>query len=98
VLLCGRFVGTEVGLSLVRLSPKLSWTRGPLSTSDCRHGPSSALEHCLCSQFRIALVVEDCDWRLFDAELDTIGDGCDLNALQDAEAEWLRLNERRPQR
>jgi hypothetical protein len=45
---------------------------------------------CLCSQFRIALVVEDCDWRLFSSELDTIGGVCDLNALQDPEAEWLR--------
>jgi hypothetical protein len=45
---------------------------------------------CLCSQFRIALVVEDCDWRLFSPELDTIGGGCALNAFQDAEAEWLR--------
>ena len=45
LLLCGRVVGTEVGISLVRLSPKSSWTRGSLSTSDCRHGPSSAPEH-----------------------------------------------------
>ena len=45
LLLFGRVVGTEVGISLVRLSPKSSWTRGSLSTSDCRHGPSSAPEH-----------------------------------------------------
>ena len=45
---------------------------------------------CLCPQFGIALIVEDCDWRLFSPELDTIGGGSDLNALQDAEAEWLR--------
>src|SRR6266853_1277777 len=45
LLLCGRVVGTEVGNPLVRLSPKLSWTRGSWSTSDCRHGPSSAPEH-----------------------------------------------------
>jgi hypothetical protein len=37
--------GTEVGIRLVRLSPSFSWTRGSLSTSDCRHGPSSAPEH-----------------------------------------------------
>ena len=40
-----RVVGTEVGIPLVRLSPSKSWTRGPWSTSDCRHGPSSAPEH-----------------------------------------------------
>jgi hypothetical protein len=40
-----RVVGTEVGLSLVPSSPFLSWTRGPRSTSPCRHGPSSAPEH-----------------------------------------------------
>jgi hypothetical protein len=45
LLLFGRVVGTEVGISLVRLSPKSNWTRGSLSTSDCRHGPSSAPEH-----------------------------------------------------
>ena len=38
-------VGTEVDAYLVRLSPILSWTRGSWSTSDCRHGPSSAPEH-----------------------------------------------------
>jgi len=27
------------------LSPRLSWTRGSWSTSDCRHGPLSALEY-----------------------------------------------------
>src|SRR5207253_4906057 len=42
LLLCGRVVGTEVGIPLVRLSPLFSWTRGSWSTSDCRHGPSSA--------------------------------------------------------
>jgi hypothetical protein len=45
LLLCGCVVGTEVGILLVRLSPSFSWTRGSLSTSDCRHGPSSAPEH-----------------------------------------------------
>src|ERR1700704_3913214 len=45
LLLCGRVVGTEVGTSLVRLSPNTSWTRGSWSTSDCGHGPSSAPEH-----------------------------------------------------
>jgi hypothetical protein len=40
-----RVVGTEVGLSLVPSSPFFSWTRGPRSTSPCRHGPSSAPEH-----------------------------------------------------
>ena len=45
LLLCGRVVGTEVGIPLVRLSPSFSWTRGSWSTSDCRHGPSSAPEH-----------------------------------------------------
>ena len=45
LLLCGRVVGTEVGILLVRLSPLFSWTRGSWSTSDCRHGPSSAPEH-----------------------------------------------------
>src|SRR5215471_8631488 len=40
VLLCGRVVGTEVGISLVQLSPPISWTRGSWSTSDCCHGPS----------------------------------------------------------
>ena len=43
LLLCGCVVGTKVGILLVRLSPSFSWTRGSLSTSDCRHGPSSAL-------------------------------------------------------
>jgi hypothetical protein len=38
LLLCGYVVGTEVGILLVRLSPSFSWTRGSLSTSDCRHG------------------------------------------------------------
>src|SRR5215831_13791364 len=33
-------VGTEVGVSLVRLSPSPSWTRGSGSTSDCCHEPS----------------------------------------------------------
>jgi len=42
---CGRAVGIEVGIPLVRLSPRFSWTRGSWSTSDCRHGPSSAPEH-----------------------------------------------------
>ena len=42
---CGRVVGVEVGIPLVRLSPLFSWTRGSWSTSDCRHGPSSAPEH-----------------------------------------------------
>ena len=45
LLFCGCVVGTEVGILLVRLSPSFSWTRGSLSTSDCRHGPSSAPEH-----------------------------------------------------
>ena len=45
LLLCGCVVGTEVGILLVRLSPSFSWTRGSLSTSDCRHGLSSAPEH-----------------------------------------------------
>src|SRR5262245_39650670 len=27
----------EVGLALVLVSPKVSWTRSPLSTPDCRH-------------------------------------------------------------
>ena len=45
LLLCGCVVGTEVGILLVRLSPPFSWTRGSWSTSDCRHGPSSAPEH-----------------------------------------------------
>src|SRR5208282_4444180 len=45
LLLCGCVVGTEVGIPLVRLSPSFSWTRGSLSTSDCRQGPSSAPEH-----------------------------------------------------
>ena len=45
LLLCGRVVGTEVGIPLVRLSPIFSWTRGSWSTSDCCHGPSSAPEH-----------------------------------------------------
>ena len=45
LLLCGCVVGTEVGILLVRLSPSFSWTRGSWSTSDCRHGPSSAPEH-----------------------------------------------------
>jgi hypothetical protein len=45
LLLCGCVVGTEVGILLVRLSPTFSWTRGSWSTSDCRHGPSSAPEH-----------------------------------------------------
>ena len=45
LLLCGRVVGTEVGICLVRLSPQLSWTRGSWSTSDCHHGLSSAPEH-----------------------------------------------------
>jgi hypothetical protein len=44
LLFCG-VVGTEVGIPLVRLSPLPSWTRGSWSTSDCRHGPSSAPEH-----------------------------------------------------
>jgi hypothetical protein len=43
--LCGRVVGIEVGIRLVRLSPLFSWTRGSWSTSDCRHGLSSAPEH-----------------------------------------------------
>ena len=34
-----RVVGTEVGFSLVQSSPFCSWTRGPWSTSPCRHGP-----------------------------------------------------------
>ena len=42
---CGRVVGIEVGIPLVRLSPFFSWTRGSWSTSDCRHGPSAAPEH-----------------------------------------------------
>ncbi len=42
---CGHVVGIEVGIRLVRLSPLFSWTRGSWSTSDCRHGPSSAPEH-----------------------------------------------------
>jgi hypothetical protein len=42
---CGGGDGTEVGNRLVRLSPFLSWTRGSLSTSDCRHGPLSVPEH-----------------------------------------------------
>src|SRR6266849_8355541 len=45
LLLCAGVVGTEVGVLLVRLSPFTSWTRGSWSTSDCRHGPSSAPEH-----------------------------------------------------
>jgi hypothetical protein len=45
LLFCGRIVGTEVGIPLVRISPLVSWTRGSWSTSDCRHGPSSAPEH-----------------------------------------------------
>src|SRR5713226_9167833 len=45
LLVCGRVVGTEVGISLVQLSPFFSWTRGSWSTSDCRHGPSLAPEH-----------------------------------------------------
>ena len=45
LLLCGCVVGIEVGIHLVRLSPTFSWTRGSWSTSDCRHGPSSAPEH-----------------------------------------------------
>src|SRR5215468_11659931 len=45
LLLCACVVGTEVGVFLVRLSPFSSWTRGSWSTSDCRHGPSSAPEH-----------------------------------------------------
>src|SRR5215468_9230967 len=36
----GVVVGTEVGVSLVRLSPSPSWTRGSGSTSDCCHEPS----------------------------------------------------------
>src|SRR6516225_8755471 len=39
LLFCGRVVGTEVGILLVRISPLVSWTRGSWSTSDCRHGP-----------------------------------------------------------
>ena len=39
LLLCV-VVGTEVGVSLVRLSPFPSWTRGSGSTSDCCHEPS----------------------------------------------------------
>jgi MFS family permease len=45
LLFCGRVVGTEVGILLVRISPRISWTRGSWSTSDCRHGLSSAPEH-----------------------------------------------------
>jgi hypothetical protein len=37
--------------------------------------------------------VEDCDWPLFNPEVDTIGGGCDLSAFQDAEAEWLRAEQ-----
>ena len=45
LLLCGCVVGIEVGILLVRLSPRFSWTWGSWSTSDCRHGPSSVPEH-----------------------------------------------------
>src|SRR5260370_20220158 len=42
---CFRVVGTEVGMSLVRISPCNSRTRNPLSTPDCRHGRFTAPEH-----------------------------------------------------
>src|SRR5262249_34388810 len=42
LLLCGRFVGTEVGHLLVPLSPFLSWTWVPGAP---RHGPLWVPEH-----------------------------------------------------
>lgn len=38
-------VGTEVGISLVRYSPILSWTVGPWSTPDCRQSADLVVEH-----------------------------------------------------
>src|SRR5260370_42208830 len=40
-----RAVGTEVVHWLGAISPRTSWTRGSLSTPDCRQGSSSAPEH-----------------------------------------------------
>src|SRR6202011_5015413 len=42
---CGAPSAPRSFIGLVRISPRTSWTRGSLSTPDCRHGPSSAPEH-----------------------------------------------------